>query len=412
MFYHLHKHSDSSKTLPRQYWNLSSLQLLFWSSIAASSYLTVFLQKQDFRPNQVGFINAVISVVSIITTPFWGMMADRIRSIRKIFILCMSIGIVLWVLVPVSSRITIGPLVLIYAVIILGAFFINPANSLFDAFSVQRSDLDSLPYGHVRLWGSLSFAIMSLFMSIILPFTGVEFSFCLYAIVLIPLLIIMWKMKGADMGRRTEHINFQNMGFGKLFRNYYFITYLFFALFIYMPVNTLMVFLPYLIEAVGGDTAKFGLLNACRAIVEIPILFLMRTFRRKLPLPLIVSGAAIIFCVEAFFCTRVTNLYQIIILQAFHGIGGAIMIGAATNYVYSLAPEGLNSTAHTINGAVTSIASIVGNLAGGFIILSMGIFSYYRVIFWTMLFALVYFYISIIVGTKILKKPLPALKSA
>lgn len=398
------------KNLPRSYRNLSSLQLFFWSSIAISSYLTVFLQKLDYRPYQVGFINAAISVVSILATPFWGMMADRIRSIRKIFIFCMSAGTVLWVLAPASSRIPTGTLGLVYTVIILGAVFRNPANSLFDAFSVQRSALDNLPYGHVRLWGSFSFAIMSLFLSIILPFTGVEFSFYLYGMVILPLIIIMWKMKGADMGRRAGFSSFRNMELGRLFRNYYFITYLFFVLFVYIPVNTLMVFLPYLIEAVGGDTAKFGLLNACRAFIEIPVLFLMRALRRKFPLPLIVSFAALVFCVESFLCTRVTNLYQIMILQAFHGIGGAIMIGAATNYVYSLAPEGLNYTAHTINGAVIAIAAIMGNLTGGFLIQNWGIFSYYRVISIIMFFALLYFYFSVIIGIKILKKPLPVPK--
>jgi len=402
------------KALPRAYWNLSLLQFIFWTSIATGSYLTVFLQKEGYKPNQVGSVNAIVSIVTIMATPFWGMIADKIQSIRKIFILCLSIGIVLWALVPFSSSIVIGPLVLIYAVLILGAFFRNPGNSLFDAFSVQRADLDQLAYGHVRLWGSLSFAIMSFILSFILPRTGVEFTFYWYGIVLLPLLVLMWRMKGADTGRRTGRtgqVSLSSMGFGRLFRNYYFITYLIFAIFVYIPVNTLMVFLPYLIDAVGGDTAKFGLLNACRALVEIPVLFLLRGLRRKLPLPIIVGAAAIIFCIEALLCAHVVNLTQILILQAFHGIGGGLIIGTATNYVYSLAPEGLNSTAHTMNGAVHAIASIVGNLIGGFLIVGMGIFSYYRIMGLMLLFAVVYFYTSIFVGVKILHKPMPLKQS-
>ena len=397
------------KALPRAYWNLSLLQFLFWSSIATAPYLTVFLQGQGYRPNQVGLINAGISIAAIIATPFWGMIADRIQSIRKIFILCMFIGIILWGLIPASSRIGLGPAALVSVVIIFGALFRNPANSLFDAFSVQRADLDGLPYGHVRLWGSFSYALVSFILSIVLPRTGVEFNFYLYAVVLLPLLIIMWTMKGADAGRRGERLNFRSMGFGRLFGNYYFITYLFFAMFVYMPVNSLMVFLPYLIDAVGEDTARLGLINMCRALVEIPVLFMMRGLRRKLPLPAITGGAAVIFCVEAFLCTRVNSFYQIMLLQAFHGIGGGCLIGAASNYVYSLAPKGLNSTAHTVNGAVIAVAAIMGNLVGGYIILNRGIFSFYRVSCGMLFFALVYFCLSFIVGKKILKKPIPSL---
>jgi len=395
------------KSLPRSYWNLSFLCFLFWISIATGSYLTVFLQKNGFGANQVGYVNAAIAVVSIMATPLWGMIADKIRSIRKIFILCISIGLVLWALVPASARVSAA---LIYTVLIIGAFFMRPANSLFDGFAVQRADLDGLAYGHVRLWGSLSYALMSLILGIVLPFTGVEFTFYIYGVFLLPLIFLLLKMKGADSARKTVKVNFRDMGFGRLFKNYYFITYLIFAIFVYMPMNALMVFLPYLIEAVGGDTARLGLLNACKAIIEIPILLLMRNFRRKVPLPVIVGGSALLFCMEAFFYSRAVNINQIMALQLFHGLGGGLLIGSASNYVYSLAPEGLNSTAHMVNGAVNSVASILGNLVGGFLITVIGIFSYYRFMSIVLFCAFVYFYLSIFFGLKILKKPIPSLR--
>ena len=399
------------KALPRTYWSLSSLEFLFRSSIAAASYLTVFLQRENFRPDQVGFINAAISIVAIVTTPLWGMLADRIRSIRKILIVCLSVSVVFWILTPSVSRISFGPLPLVYVVLISGALFKNPGYSLFDAFTVQRADLDGLAYGHVRLWGSFSFAVLCFLLSIILPYTGVGFSFYLYGAVLIPLLVILWKMKGADTGRHAGSGNLSGMGFGRLFGDYYFITFLLFAVIAYIPVNTLMVFLPYLIDAVGEDTAKFGLLNAARGLAEIPMLLLMRRLRRKMPLPAIIGGAASIFCVNAFLLAKVTGIYQILLLQAFHGIGGGLMIGSAAYYVYSLAPEGLNSTANSVNGAVAAVSSITGSMLGGFLILNMGVFSYYRIMSAMLFFAILFFGITLIVGIKILKKPLPVLKA-
>ena len=410
-FAFLGSYVSKMKSLPKAFWSLSSIEFLFWFAAAAGMYLTVFLQKQGFKPNQVGFINAANSVVIILATPFWGMMADKIRSIRKIFIVCISVSAVLWALVPGTSRIAIGPLTLMYGVILLGAFFRNPAYSLLDAFVVQRADLDQVAYGHVRLWGSISFAIMSISLSMILPRTGVEVTFYLHGIVFIPLLIIMWKMKGSDVEGRAERVPFRSMGFGRLFSNYYFITYLFFAIFIHMPLNTSMAFLPYLVDAVGGDTARFGLVTGYKALLEIPMLLLMRPLRRKFPLPIAISGAALFFGVEALLYTQAKNLTQIIMIQTFHGLGGGLMIGAATNYVYSLAPKGLNSTAHTIHGAVNAVAAIIGNLLGGVLIQSMGIFPFYRVACGMLIFALIYFYSTLIIGTKILKKPLPVLKA-
>jgi PPP family 3-phenylpropionic acid transporter len=153
------------KGVPRPYWTLSSIEFLFWFATAAGTYLTVFLQKKGFAPSEVGLINATNSFITILATPIWGMMADKIRSIRKIFIFCMCIGVALWAFIPASSRMILGPVALMYFIIPLGAFFRMPANSLLDAFVVQRSDLDGVAYGHVRLWGSISFAIMGISLS-------------------------------------------------------------------------------------------------------------------------------------------------------------------------------------------------------------------------------------------------------
>jgi MFS family permease len=400
---------DWLRGVPRAYWTLSSIEFLFWFATATGTYLTVFLQKKGFIATQVGAINAVNSLITILATPFWGMIADKIRSIRKIFLFCMCIAAVLWAFVPASSRIIVGPLMLMYIVIPVGAFFRMPANSLLDAFVVQRSDLDRVPYGHVRLWGSISFAIMNISLSAILPWTGVEVSFYMYGFAFIPLLVIMWRMKGADIssGGSRRGVSFRQMGFGRLFKNYYFITYLIFAIFLNMPANTSMAFLPYLVDSVGGDTAQLGLITGYKALLEIPMLLLMRPLRRKFPLPVAIAGAAVFYSIEAMLYSYANSLIQILLIQTFHGLGGGLMIGAAANYVYTLAPKGLNSTAHTLNGAAGAIAAIIGNLAGGFLIVAVGIRSFYRIASLIVAFALFYFLLSLVFGVKILKKNVP-----
>jgi PPP family 3-phenylpropionic acid transporter len=248
-------------------------------------------------------------------------------------------------------------------------------------------------------------------LSLILPKTGVEISFYLLGIAFIPLIILMWKMKNADMGTQARHKSFRTMGFGRLFKNYFFITYLCTAVFLHMPVSTSMAFLPFLIANVGGDTTKYGLVIGCRALLEIPMLLLMRPLRRKFPLPVAICGAGVLFCLEAFSYTMATNFTQIVLAQIFHGLGQGFMIGGATNYVYSLAPEGLNSTAHTVHGAVNSLASIIGNLMGGLLIVTFGIQFFYRTVVGMIMFAVLFFITTLLIGIKILKKTLPTLKA-
>ncbi|GHV69102.1 MFS metabolite transporter [Spirochaetia bacterium] len=395
------------RNIPRPYWTLSSVEFMFWFATAAGNYLTVFLQKQGFVAAQVGFINAVNSFITILATPFWGMMADKIRSIRKVFVFCMGIAIVLWAFIPASSRIQAGPVMLMFLVIPIITFFRNPASSLLDAFVVQRSDLDRVDYGHVRLWGSVSFAIMSIALSAFLPRIGVEISFYLYGLTFIPLLIIMGRMKEPDVPGPRKSLSFRQMGFGRLFKNYYLCTFMIFMVFLQIPVNSSLSFVPFLIADVGGDTALFGLFAGYKALLEIPMLLLMRRLRRKFPLPLVLASACLFFGTEALLYSQADTLIKIFFIQTFHGLGGGLLIGAAANYVYSLAPPGLNSTAQAVYGAAASIAAIIGNLGGGRLIAVIGIRPFYQVIFVVVFCAMAYFILSLLFGIRVLKKAIP-----
>jgi PPP family 3-phenylpropionic acid transporter len=406
--------AEPAKAVNSAFLRLSTIEFLFWFAAATGTYLTVFLQRQGFQPNQVGLITATNSTVAILATPFWGMMADRIRSIRRIFLFCISVAVVLWALVPAASRITIGPLTLMYLVIPLSAFFRMPANSLMDSFVVQQADLSHVSYGHARLWGSVGWTVMCLILSFVLPRAGVELSFYLYGMAFIPIYTIMFRMKSSDMivAQHRKHNSFKTMQLGRLFKSYYYITYLIFALFMHMPTSISMTFLPYLVASVGGNTAQLGLVAGYKALLEIPTLLLIKPLRQRFPLPVAIGGAALLYFIEALFYTRASNLLQIIAIQTFHGLGGGLMIGAATNYVYSLAPEGLNSTAHTVHGAVNSFAAIIGSILGGFLIMAVGIRMFYILIAIMLAFALVYFVISLVVGVKVFRIPIPSRRPA
>jgi PPP family 3-phenylpropionic acid transporter len=399
----------------KEYWTLSSIEFLFWFAAATGGYLTIFLQRQGFTPTQVGLINAINSAVTICATPFWGMLADKIRSIRRIFVYCMAAGALLWALVPLSSTIKLGlgPLLLLHLLVPASAFFRMPAQSLMDAFVVQTSAARNVAYGSVRSWGSIAFAVMNISLSAILPIVGgVNITFYMYGLAFIPLLFILWNMKNADQpiegGRKSVPLN--EMRFGRLFKNYYFITYLTFAIIWQMPVNTSMTFLPYLVDSVGGNTAQFGLVTGYKALLEVPMLLLMRRFRKHFPLPVAIVCSGIFYIVEASLYVNAHSLIDIMLIQSLHGLGGGLMIGSAANYIFSLAPEGLNSTAHTVHGAVNSVAASIGQLIGGVLIEELGIKPFYSLVSYMILGAVLYFCLTLFVGRKILKKPIGPLE--
>jgi PPP family 3-phenylpropionic acid transporter len=335
------------------------------------------------------------------------MMADKFRSIRNIILATMCIGIPLWIVVPLSLKVFLGPLTLLLIVVPLGCFFRNPHPSLVDSYIVQRCDRDGLTYGNVRLWGSISYTIASLGFSFILPRAGVETAFYVYGILCVPFIVLMWNFRDLDAGGQRRVLSFRQMGFGRLFKNYYFITFMIFALFIYLPNTTSNAFMPYLMESVGGESAMYGLITGFKALLEVPSLFFMRSLRKRLPLPILLAGAAALYSVEALLYANASSMAHIILIQIFQGLGGGLLIGSSANYLYSLSPPELTSTAQTMNGAIGATAAILGNLVGGLLIVLVGIRRFYVIVSVTLLCALVFFAVTLFVGIKILNKKLP-----
>jgi MFS family permease len=198
------------------------------------------------------------------------------------------------------------------------------------------------------------------------------------------------------------------MGFGRLFKNYYFITFMIFALFIYLPNTTSNAFMPYLIESVGGESARYGLITGFKALLEVPSLFLMRRLRRYFPLPIMLAGAAVFYCMEALLYANASSMTHIVLIQIFQGLGGGLLIGSSANYLYSLSPPELTSTAQTMNGALGATAAIIGNLLGGALIVLVGIRRFYFMVSGTLLFALVFFVLTLFLGIRVLNKKLPS----
>lgn len=391
---------------PRAFFHLSLVEFLFWLAAAFGGYVTVFLQREGYKADQIGFLYALCSVVSILATPFWGMIADKIRSIRKILMFCLLTGALLFAVVPFSQWIGFNPVMYIFIVILLGTFFRAPIGSLLEIFVVQRADTERITFSHVRLWGSISYMIMCFILSRILPRTGVDITFYLYGIFFLPLLIVLWKMKGQDGTVHRERHSLRSMGIGRLFKSYYFVTFLIFCLLIYIPLSTIGSYLPLLINATGDDAAQLGLIYGYTALLEIPMLILIRPLRKKIPLPIIIFGGVFLYGLGTFLYSRADSILQIFFFQTFHGLGSGLLVGSITSYVFSLAPEGLISTANTLCGAAASSAGIIGNLIAGVLITALDIHLFYLILSLILIFAMLFFIVTLVIGIKVLRMPL------
>ena len=89
------------------------------------------------------------------------------------------------------------------------------------------------------------------------------------------------------------------------------------------------------------------------------------------------------------------------------GISIGINVTALPTYIYSLVPREYAATAQTFNGTVIMVLAIVGNLAGGYLIASIGIVQYNFGVAAVQAVLTALFALSIPFGSKVLKIPAP-----
>ncbi|MFP3381262.1 MFS transporter, partial [Bacillus sp. SIMBA_069] len=67
------------------------------------SFLPVYLTYRGVTPAQIGILIGVGSFIGILSQPFWGMVSDRYKTIKRVILFTLGFSIVAGVLLFISA---------------------------------------------------------------------------------------------------------------------------------------------------------------------------------------------------------------------------------------------------------------------------------------------------------------------
>ena len=387
----------------RQALILTGANSLFWLAWSFSSYQTVYLQDVGFSASQLGLLNALTSGVSIASLAFWGMVSDRIRSLRKVLITVLVGGAVLFALIPaIPTGLPSSPLLLLTLIPVV-YFFRGSMSPYAENLLVRNANELRLNYGLLRSVGSFLFTAGGLAITALLPLVGVSSTFWLSGVMMIPVVILTLLAREPN-AQPAQSVPKEKLDLSQLFRNKSYVAFLVFGFLFYIAANCEASFFPYFIQGVGVPTDRYVVVLSYRAFLEIPFLLLMVKLRRRFSLGRLVVAAAVLMAVECVFLGLFANsLMSILLCATFFGLGNGLFIGSSLNYLYELAPSHLKASAQAFFSAVSSVAGILGNLLGGLVFDAMGAKPFY-------LFVATLYFLS--VGVFLLTQRQPRKKAA
>ncbi len=350
------------------------------ANAAFVGYMAVYLKELGYTQSEIGVVAAINSALGIFAAPLWGMLADRWRSVIKVLILCALTGASLCAAVPILEGVHIAGYSIILAILPVAFFFRMPAMSLMQSVFLEKSERHGINFGLLRATGSLSFALGSIALGFIVPLTGAWVTFYIACVFALPAVILMCSATKGEGTEKKPAASFRDMHFGELFKNWRLMSFLLLSVFACIALCCNSTFWPRLLESIGEDGAKVGLVNGTKAFVEIPFMVIIPFLKKRFKLEHILIVSFALFAVEAVVYSFATSFWQIMVAAILcDGAGAGLYYASSATYVFAIAPQRLSSTAQAMLSAVGSVTGVVGSLLGGFLTDAFGVQSFYMI---------------------------------
>ncbi|MDI6602029.1 MAG: MFS transporter [Thermoanaerobacteraceae bacterium] len=356
---------------------------IFLAFGSLSPLLNLYFSRIGFSGTEIGIIASSELLVSVLMQPVWGMISDRYRMRKRIFIL---------------SSFTCG-------IIILGNLIFKDFNavlitmailSLFQCALVPILDSSVMlelkgrgeEYGTFRLFGSLGFAIASVVVGFLADRTTIDIIFMAYAFCIILTGAISFKLPeiyedGSSIVKYHP---------GLLLKDREFLIFLIVA---FMSQASMVVsenFLGVYIDYLKGSSGIIGLAWMLAALSEIPVFYYTSKLIKKLGLRTVLMISLILVFLRVLLYGISTTPLMVLIVHGVSGLDYATFSAAAINFVSRHTPDSLKTTGQTMYTMISfGLGGMAGNIAGGIIIDLLGLKAMYMFFSIVILISLIIF---------------------
>lgn len=348
--------------------SLTSLKMLLFCFHATNtiilSFLPLYLDFKELNGTEIGWVLAVGPFASIFSQPFWGYMSDKYKSVKRMLIICIF-GLLF-------SSVLFFQMNGLIAIILAGAvfyFFTSPIGALGDSIAQRRANELQIPFGSIRMWGSIGFATSSLIIGNILSRIGVQYMIWPYLFFGTLALLVAFRLQ--DVKVKSDPIKIRDIG--QIIKNKPFIIFLCLMMFLTITHRANDSFIGLYIAQLGGSESLVGLSWFVGVATEAVVFALAGLWFRKFRPLFFIIIAGTLYSIRWFIYAAMDDPWHIIVLQITHGLTFGVFYTAALDYVTRLIPQLLQSTGHLLFYAVFfGISGIIGSLMGGAIIDSFG----------------------------------------
>lgn len=395
---------NNKKTLRDRIGRFPLLNFLFFSALSCFvSFYVVYLNDRGFSMTQIGLIVTINQIVAIVFQPIWGMLCDRLRSVRKVYVFC----VFMWaILVPVLIFLRDYSFILFW--IPLAYLFYSPLMSLNDSWTVQAvKNMPGKDYGSLRMWGSVGFMITIFVMGRVADIFSTEAVFLCFTVFALCQATVALCIPNEGVPPQLEkRAGFKDIQFKALFKNYYYVIFVICAFLLYIPIGIKNNYLIQRVEEAGGTKTIYGICLAIAAMSEIPMFKLSTPIINRFGKSQVLRFSMIAYAVQFTLLSFPMPPAGIMVAQALQGLSYGLFTASSVSYIDSLSPANMKTSALALANAIyLSFSAMIGSIVAGALMDSIGIMPVY--FFGSILaaFAVALYLILYAIGKKNLPEP-------
>lgn len=354
----------------------------FISFCTLYAYTVTILLEYGYTEVQCGYITMLQYLMMTIAGPVYGRMIDRGLSPKKLFIILAAGGIIVTPLLPIcfakGFSLTMISFGIISALDFCGATVID---TWINQMTLRDETID---YGMIRSAGSIFYATTAIVSGYLIVPLGINFLFWLHMGSLAVAILLAVTFADPNKLPLLERDRFAGeeapdetfaQSIRTMMKNRPFVIFLICGTMYYFATRAVNGFMQVIINYIGGDASTYGVSVFLYCVGEFLLMRLAsRLLRRGMKLPVLFITATAGLGLRILLLGVLKTMTGVMLTQILLSVGFASYLRFNIDYVASLFPRQYAGRAILISVAVTQgLGSIIGNLAGGYLLASVGV---------------------------------------
>lgn len=347
---------------------------------ALVNFLPVFYEHtMAFTKVQIGVLQTLPCICSIIAPPFWGAIADAIRNQRLVHIACIVSGAIFLYAIQFAHSFELTMLL-----VVIANFQSAPAGSLLDHAVLDLLSKVGGEYGKQRLFGAVGYGVGAYISGLLVAAAGISWAFNLNLLSALVSLLILRAIPAVKHGHEDGYAALESHGgvqkpakeapptfaqgirlLGKKNDVLVLLGVVFLMGLMYGVLSSFLTLNLYNLS--GNNSQIIGIAIMCETSSELPAFFFSQAIIRKLGTVNVLLVSIAGYAARISYLAVMTNPWGAIPFEFLHGVTFGIAWAACTQYIYTAAPKGCEGTVMGILNAVQNgLGRGAGTLVGGY----------------------------------------------